>query len=143
MKCLLIRSKNIRLKSLEKKHKFSKGLIAIIGIEKTDGLKEIEEVVKRVKKTAIFSDEDGKIKIPPQENTKILVIPNFTLVGKIKKGKIPDFSNCMDSGKAKIIFEKVCEKLRIEKFDVFPGFFGEFMELENTIDGPVIYSFEA
>jgi len=138
----LIRSKNIKLKSSQKKHELPKGLIAVLGIEKNDGPAEVEKITKRIKKTAIFDDEDGKIKIPPKENTQILVVPNFTLVGKLKKGKTPDFSNCMKGEKAKKIFEETCEKLRMEKFEVFPGFFGEFMELENTIDGPVIYSFE-
>ena len=142
MKCILIRSKNIKLKSSQKKHEFAKGLIAVIGIEKNDGSAEVEKITKRIKKTAIFSDEDGKIKIPPKENTQILVVPNFTLVGKSGKGKTPDFSNCMKGKRAKKIFQEMCEKLRMEKFEVFPGFFGEFMELENTIDGPVINSFE-
>mgnify|MGYP001178456421 CR=1 FL=1 len=142
MKCVLIRSKNIKLKSYEKKLEFPEGLIAVVGIEKEDGESQVEKIVKTIKKTAIFENENGKIKIPPKENTKILVLPNFTLTGKIKKGKTPDFSNCMNRTESKVIFESICKKLKIEKFNVFPGFFGELMELENTIDGPVIYSFE-
>tara|TARA_B100000029_G_C17160200_1_gene809350 strand:+ start:278 stop:709 length:432 start_codon:yes stop_codon:yes gene_type:complete len=142
MKCILMRAKNIKITANKKNHSFSKGLILILGIEKNDTNEKSVKLSKLVKKTAIFNDHENKIKISPKKNTNILVVPNFTLAGEIKKGKIPDFSNSMKGVRANAIFRNVCERLKNEKFKVFTGFFGEHMQIENTVDGPVIYSFE-
>ncbi len=142
MKCILMRTKNIKITSGKKNRSFSKGLILIIGIEKNDTAEKSTKLSKIIKKTAIFNDHENKIKISPSDNTEILVVPNFTLVGEVKKGKVPDFSNSMKGIQANKIFKDVCKKLKNEKFKVFEGFFGEYMQVKNTIDGPVIYSFE-
>ena len=142
MKCILMRARNIKITSNKKNHSLSKGLILILGIEKNDTAEKSIKLSKIIKKTAIFSDDENKIKISPKNNTEILVVPNFTLAGGIKKGKIPDFSNSMKGTEANNIFKDVCKKLKDQKFKVFEGFFGEYMQVQNTIDGPVVYSFQ-
>jgi len=142
MKCVLMRTRNIKITSSKKNHSFSKGLVLILGIEKNDTTEKSTKLSKIIKKTAIFNDHENKIKISPKDNTEILVVPNFTLAGEIKKGKVPDFSNSMKGIEANNIFKDVCKKLKNQKFKVFKGFFGEYMQIQNTIDGPIVYSFQ-
>ena len=72
--------------------KIKQGLLIFIGIEDSDSSNDIEYVASKVCNLRIFSDVDGKMNLNIQETEgEILVVSQFTLHAKTKKGNRPSF----------------------------------------------------
>ena len=66
------------------------------------------------------------------------MVSQFTLYSKMK-GTKPDFHDAMEGEKARTIFDKFVERLRVKYKPerVHTGAFGEYMDVHIRNDGPV------
>ncbi|MEM6979986.1 MAG: D-aminoacyl-tRNA deacylase, partial [Planctomycetota bacterium] len=67
----------------------------------------------------------------------VLAISQFTLLADCKKGRRPAFTAAADPVKAKQLYERVVDQLRLTGMSVPTGIFAADMKVRLTNDGPV------
>lgn len=121
-----------------KKESIKRGLLIFLGIKNSDTEKNLKTLTKKILNLRIFPSKNKNIdKSILEIKGEILVIPNFTLYGDVKRGNRPSFGEAMPSEKAKILFEKFVEELKSFQIPIKKGKFGANMEVFSVSDGPV------
>ena len=115
------------------------GLLVFIGVEERDGNEDAEWLAKKIGSLRIFSDEEGLMNLSLDDvNGSILVVSQFTLHAKTKKGTRPSFIRAAKPDQAIPIYEKFKLLLETEvRGMVESGEFGAHMDVELINDGPV------
>lgn len=120
------------------------GYCLLVGIGQNTTEKDLNAVAKKIANTRIFEDEHGKMNLSINDvGGKILSISQFTLYANVKKGNRPSFTDAETPEIAKEMYEKFNEILKGHQIEVFPGVFGEMMEISLINDGPVTIIFES
>ncbi len=115
-----------------------KGLVVLAAVEKGDGEREMEFLARKVAELRIFEDEEGRMNLSLLETGgEILLISQFTLAARIKKGRRPSFSKAEEPERAKKMLEGVAEKWRKMGIKVKEGVFGARMQVSLLNYGPV------
>ena len=110
--------------------------MALVGFGENDTTKEADYLARKLAKLRIFPDEDGKMnKSVLDINGKLLLVPQFTLYGKVKKYR-PSFHRALAPDKATELFDYFTDKCR-EYVEVETGVFGAFMKVDLLNNGPV------
>ena len=128
----------------ECKGAIEKGLLVLLGVHRNDEDKDLEMMLDRILKMRIFSDNDGRMNDSIRDaEGGILVISQFTLFGRMKKGTRPGFSESAGKEKAIAYYEKFLSRLR-EEFNglVQEGVFAADMKVSLENDGPVTISLD-
>ena len=116
--------------------KIDEGLMVLVGFGENDSQKEADYLARKVAKLRVFPDEDGKMnKSVLDIGGKLLLVPQFTLYGKVKKYR-PSFHRALAPDKATELFDYFTEKCR-EYVEVETGIFGAFMKVDLLNNGPV------
>lgn len=116
------------------------GILALIGIEKTDTEKEATHLITRILNYRIFDDENGKMNLSLKDvKGGLLLVPQFTLVAETHKGTRPGFSTAMPPAESKTIFLKLVETTKQMHDAVATGQFGANMQVSLCNDGPVTF----
>lgn len=115
------------------------GLVILLGIEEEDTEEDAEWLSKKISSLRIFSDKEGKMNLSIQ-NVKgsFLLISQFTLHAKTKKGNRPSFIHAAKPERAIPLYEKF--KLMLTAHSnclVKSGEFGADMKVKLINDGPV------
>jgi len=116
-----------------------KGFLILVGIENDDSEDDISWLVKKIVQLRVFSDADGKMNLDIKDvNGDVLVVSQFTLHAKTKKGNRPSYIKAARPEVAIPIYEKFKSKLAeaLEK-PVGAGQFGADMKVALVNDGPV------
>ena len=117
----------------------SKGLLVFLGIEINDSEKDILWLTNKVTSLRIFSDNKGVMNKSVMDiDGEILVVSQFTLHAKTKKGNRPSYIKALKGQESIFFYDKFLELL-ISKMGekVFSGHFGADMQVELINDGPV------
>lgn len=118
--------------------KIDKGLMVLLGVTHTDGEKEVNWLVNKIKDLRIFEDSEGKMNLGLEDiKGELLVISQFTLYGNCIKGRRPGFTDAARPDLAKPLYEKFLEKCRSFGIKTEAGIFGADMKVELLNDGPV------
>ena len=115
------------------------GLLVLLGVENADDEKDIEYLSQKLVNLRIFNDETGVMNLSVMDvNGEILVVSQFTLHARTRKGNRPSY---IDAAKPDIsipIYEKFCKALEVlQKKPVKTGEFGANMQVALINDGPV------
>ena len=115
------------------------GLLVFLGIENVDNDSDIEYLAQKLVNLRIFNDENGVMNLSVMDvNGEILVVSQFTLHARTRKGNRPSY---IDAAKPDIsipIYEKFCKALEVlQKKPVKTGEFGANMQVALINDGPV------
>ena len=87
-------------------------------------------------KLRVFADDDGRMNRSVIDvGGKLLLVPQFTLYGKVKKYR-PSFHRALAPDRATELFDYFVEKCR-EYVEVETGVFGAFMKVDLLNNGPV------
>ena len=115
------------------------GLFILFGVEDSDDGADLDWLVQKVVQMRIFSDENGLMnKSVKDVDGNILVVSQFTLFAKTKKGNRPSFICAARPEKAIPIYESFVEKLSTALGKRVPtGEFGADMQIDMLADGPV------
>lgn len=120
--------------------KIDHGILALIGIEKTDDESSATRLLDKILQYRIFSDEDGKM----NRNVKdvlggLLLVSQFTLVADTKTGTRPGFSTAMAPEPSQKLFQFLCQRAKQLHQPVATGEFGAHMLVNLCNEGPVTF----
>lgn len=119
------------------------GLMILLGVEVADGpevsMADILWLAQKVAQMRIFSDEEGLMNRSVQDiDGNILVVSQFTLFAKTKKGNRPSFIDAARPDVAVPYYEAFVRELEnILGRKVPTGVFGADMQIDMQADGPV------
>lgn len=119
------------------------GLMVLLGVEAADGpgvdMGEVAWLAQKVAQMRIFSDSQGLMNLSVADaGGDILVVSQFTLFAKTKKGNRPSFIEAARPDVAVPYYEAfVAELKRLTGKDIATGVFGADMKIDMEADGPV------
>jgi D-tyrosyl-tRNA(Tyr) deacylase len=116
-----------------------RGLVVLVGIEDADTEADADWLAAKLVRLRIFSDDEGKMNANVQDVAGgMMVVSQFTLHAKTKKGTRPSFIRAAHPDHATPLYEHfVAACSRELGQDVATGVFGADMQVELTNDGPV------
>ena len=117
----------------------NRGLLILLGIEQQDNIGDISWLTKKISNLRIFSDINGKMNLSIKElDAQIIVVSQFTLHAKTKKGNRPSYINAAKPNHAIPLYDKFLDYLAIDSDkNIFSGEFGADMKVSLINDGPV------
>lgn len=115
------------------------GYVILLGIESADTSDDVDWLCKKIIGLRIFTDEVGKMNKDILEvNGDFLVVSQFTLHAKTKKGNRPSFIHAAKPDVAIPLYEEFKKKLAfLSGRRVESGEFGADMKVQLVNDGPV------
>lgn len=117
-----------------------KGLLILLGVGPEDDSKDIDYLSDKIVNLRIFEDEDNKMNLSLLDiEGDLLIVSQFTLLGDVRKGRRPNFSNAAKPDIAEKMYEDFIEKCKSYEGlnKVESGVFGADMKVELLNDGPV------
>lgn len=117
----------------------NRGVMLLVGIHKTDTNDTIEWCCNKIVNLRIFEDDKGKMNRSVADiEGGILVVPQFTLYGDVRKGTRPSFINAATPDIAEPLFDFMVEQFnKTFSGPVETGVFGAMMNVSLVNDGPV------
>lgn len=115
------------------------GLLVLVGIEDADTEEDAEWLARKIGTLRIFDDSEGIMNLSVNEvSGKVLVISQFTLHAKTKKGTRPSYIHAAKPDIAIPIYEKfkLLLSANVEN-GIESGVFGADMKVSLVNDGPV------
>ena len=115
------------------------GLLILLGIQIDDSNEDISWLVKKISNLRIFSDKNAKMNNSVIDvNGEIIIVSQFTLHAKTKKGNRPSFITAAKPDIAIPLYEEFILRLKSETgLNVYSGEFGADMQVSLINDGPV------
>lgn len=119
--------------------KIDLGLLILVGIESVDSLEDVNWLAKKIVDLRIFNDAENHMNLSVKEvQGDLLVISQFTLHAKTKKGNRPSFIDAARPEIAIPLYENFKNELAILMgHPVQSGVFGANMKVSLVNDGPV------
>lgn len=115
------------------------GLLLFLGIEHEDTKEDAAWIAKKVSTLRIFDDADGVMNLSVNDvGGQALVISQFTLHAKTKKGSRPSYIRAANPDHAIPLYELFIDCMHdAVKRSVRSGVFGAHMKVSLVNDGPV------
>lgn len=116
-------------------------LLALIGSGREDAEEAWETMVRKIAELRLFPADGepwgGKRDLSVEEvGGSVLVVSQFTLMGKTKKGRRPSWSEAMPGPQAEPVIDKIVDGLRARGIHVETGEFGADMQVSSVNEGP-------
>jgi len=115
------------------------GFLILLGIEETDEQEDADWLAKKITSLRIFSDENNTMNLALADvDGEILIISQFTLHAKTKKGTRPSFIKAAKPEKAIPLYNYfIAELKKLNNTKIATGEFGADMKVRLLNDGPV------
>ena len=115
------------------------GLVILLGIEIDDNTEDVKWLANKTSQLRIFSDIEGKMNNSITDvNGAVIVVSQFTLHAKTKKGNRPSYIKASRPEQAIPLYELFKEELsQLIGKKVQTGVFGANMQVSLINDGPV------
>ncbi len=119
--------------------KIDHGYMLLLGIEEADTFEDVEWLAAKICKLRLFNDSEGKMNLDIKDvQGNILVISQFTLHAKTKKGNRPSYIKAAKPEHANKLYEDFIDALfHLLDKPIQSGEFGADMKINMTNDGPV------
>ncbi len=123
----------------EIRSKIGQGLLVFVGIEGSDNDTDSEWLCNKIVQLRIFDDIKGVMNLSVQETGReILVVSQFTLHAKTKKGNRPSYIRAAPPEIAIPLYNSFTARLSaLLGKEIGTGEFGAMMQIELINDGPV------
>lgn len=121
------------------------GLLLLLGVEKTDDARTVEDLCRKTLAYRVFPDDQGRMNRSLLDTGgSLLIVPQFTLAADTRSGSRPGFSVAAPPGHAKTLFEEfvASARSRLGSGCVGQGQFGADMKVALLNDGPVTFLLE-
>jgi D-aminoacyl-tRNA deacylase len=121
------------------KSEIGNGLLVLVGIEEADTETDAEWLCNKIVQLRIFNDSDEVMNLSVLETGgSILVISQFTLHAKTRKGNRPSYIKAARPETAIPLYNSFVQNLtRLLGREIGTGEFGAMMQVELINDGPV------
>lgn len=115
------------------------GLLILVGFEQADSDEDIEWLTGKIAKLRIFDDKHGVMNLSVQETGgDILIVSQFTLHAKTKKGNRPSYIQAATPDIAIPLYNSFVKRMELEiGKKIATGEFGAMMMVSLVNDGPV------
>ena len=115
------------------------GFLILLGVEKSDSKQDIDWLVNKISNLRIFSDNELKMNLSIKDiKGEIIVVSQFTLHAKTKKGNRPSYIKAANPEQAEPLYKEFISQLKNESaVSVQSGVFGANMQVDIVNDGPV------
>ena len=114
------------------------GAVVLLGVGAKDTAIDGERLAAKIASLRIFDDGSGKLQHTVADaNGSVLVVPQFTLYGDVRRGRRPDFMAAAPPELGRRLFDAFCGVLRASGLTVATGTFGATMRVQIDADGPV------
>ncbi len=116
-----------------------RGLVILVGIEEEDSEVDAGWLAAKIVQLRIFDDNNGVMNLPVTDAAgSIMVISQFTLHAKTKKGNRPSYIKAARPEKAKPLYEFFVNKItELTGRETATGEFGAMMDVALVNNGPV------
>ena len=115
------------------------GLLVLLGVENEDTKEDTRWLANKISSLRIFSDMNGKMNKSIKEiDGEILVVSQFTLHAKTKKGNRPSYKKAAIKEQAIPLYNQFKKELSsVTGKQVQSGEFAAYMQVRLINDGPV------
>jgi D-tyrosyl-tRNA(Tyr) deacylase len=119
--------------------KIDNGILVLLGISENDNIEDIEWLANKITNLRIFDDENGIMnKSCIEKSHNLLVISQFTLHARTKKGNRPSYIDAAKPEIAEPLYNQFVDYLKnITNKKIQTGVFGANMQVNLCNDGPV------
>ncbi len=119
------------------------GILALIGIEKTDTYDNAQRLLKKIYSYRIFSDDEDKMNLSLQDiNGGLLLVSQFTLVANTQKGLRPSFSSAANPQMSEELYDYLVKQAKQTNLNIQTGQFAANMQINLINDGPVTFNLQ-
>lgn len=108
------------------------GILALVGVGAEDAEDAWETMVRKIAELRIL---DGEVSVE-EAGAPVLLVSQFTLMGRTKKGRRPSWSDAAPGDAAEPVIAKIADGLRQRGIHVEEGRFGAMMEVSSVNSGP-------
>ena len=115
------------------------GFLILLGVEKSDSKEDINWLVNKISNLRVFSDNELKMNLSIKDiKGEIIVVSQFTLHAKTKKGNRPSYIKAANPEQAEFLYKEFILQLKnASAVSVQSGVFGANMQVDIVNDGPV------
>jgi D-tyrosyl-tRNA(Tyr) deacylase len=114
------------------------GLLVYLGAGKGDTAEVVPQMAHKLETLRIFEDEAGKMSRSVRDvGGALLIVPQFTLYGDVRKGRRPSFDAALPPEHAVLLYDALCDQLRQAGLPVQTGRFRATMHVHAEVFGPV------
>ena len=113
------------------------GLLVLVGVCKGDDMQKVKRSANKIATMRIFEKDDKMNLSVLDTKGEILLVSNFTLCTKETSGARPDFGLSADKDTAKSLYLALADELDSLNVPVRLGAFGEDMQIQTHLDGPI------
>lgn len=115
------------------------GILALVGVGNDDADDAWETMVRKIAELRIL---DGEVSAE-DAGAPVLLVSQFTLMGRTKKGRRPSWSDAAPGEVAEPVIAKIAAGLRERGIHVEEGRFGAMMEVASVNSGPFTVTVES
>lgn len=116
----------------------SRGLVALVGIQKSDSERECVWMAEKLLNLRIFDDEEGKLNRSVIDvSGELLIVSNFTVCGDARRGRRPEFTEAAGFEEGRTLFESLVSNAQQIYPRTLSGAYGCHMFVSLVNDGPV------
>jgi len=122
-----------------KKSEIAAGLLVLVGIEESDNDIDVEWLCNKIVQLRIFNDINDIMNLSVKDiGGDILVISQFTLHAKTRKGNRPSYIRAANPQIAIPLYNSTISRLsQLIGKQIGTGEFGAMMKVESVNEGPV------
>lgn len=107
-------------------------LLALVGVARDDDATAVDTMVRKIAELRILREERSV----SETGGSVLLVSQFTLMGKTAKGRRPSWSAAAPGPQAQPIIAAIAAGLEARGIQVAQGQFGAMMEVASINDGP-------
>jgi D-tyrosyl-tRNA(Tyr) deacylase len=117
------------------------GILLLLGIEKNDSPKTVDQLLNKILNYRIFNDDQGKMNLSLLDIAgDLLIVSQFTLAADTQKGTRPSFSSAAPPAQAEDLYNQFLKQAKTEcQGRIASGKFGADMQVSLCNDGPVTF----
>jgi D-tyrosyl-tRNA(Tyr) deacylase len=114
------------------------GLAVLLGVSQGDTDQDADYLADKVLNLRVFPDEAGQMNRSVLEvGGGLLVVSQFTLLGDVRKGRRPSYSDAAPPEEANRLYGRFVERLRPSGLPLATGVFRATMDVALVNRGPV------
>ena len=119
------------------------GALLLLAVEKGDDEATLAWGARKCAELRAFEDDERKMNRSLLEmGGEALVVSQFTLAARVRKGRRPSFDKAAEPQEAQKLYDFFCRELERLSLSISTGVFGAMMDVKLVNAGPVTFIIE-